>query len=330
MMSKSILVLLHCVLVAGSCCYGQTVLVTGGRSDATLDESVLALAGLNGLQFSSEVIDPSPRGNGFVGFEINGRDDMNQPTTFTYEVDDLFPVTGTVELSGSVFFNSVNPLLGFGVIEIGDFSIGHDPTRVSTLNSGFFVESTVGIQGILFDIAQGTGGTFPADEAGIQIESGLRVSAELAALLGDPSFAGSLVGTWGIDGVSVADAPSPTGDFNADGFVDLGDIDFYNGNIGQPASFNADLDLDGSGTIDEGDLAIHIETLVQTSNGNVGTAIGDINLDGVVNVLGDAFALVANLGNSATSWSQGDLNADQTVNVLGDAFKLVANLGFEN
>ena len=55
---------------------------------------------------------------------------------------------------------------------------------------------------------------------------------------------------------------------------------------------------------------------------------GDVNLDGTVDVLGDAFALVANLNlSSGTSWSLGDLNADGTVNVLGDAFILVANLG---
>ena len=52
---------------------------------------------------------------------------------------------------------------------------------------------------------------------------------------------------------------------------------------------------------------------------------------GEVDVLGDAFILVVNLGNSsANSWSQGDLNADGMVNVLGDAFLLVINLGFSN
>ena len=55
---------------------------------------------------------------------------------------------------------------------------------------------------------------------------------------------------------------------------------------------------------------------------------GDANLDGVVNVLGDAFVLVANLGTtSGASWPTGDFNGDGQVNVLGDAFVLVANLG---
>jgi len=55
---------------------------------------------------------------------------------------------------------------------------------------------------------------------------------------------------------------------------------------------------------------------------------GDLNFDGRVDVLGDAFRLVGNLGVTAnTNWSQGDFNGDGVVDVLGDAFILVANLG---
>jgi predicted outer membrane repeat protein len=55
---------------------------------------------------------------------------------------------------------------------------------------------------------------------------------------------------------------------------------------------------------------------------------GDINLDGVVDVLNDAAELVNNLGESSNAvWALGDLNADGSVNVLGDALILVNNLG---
>ena len=55
---------------------------------------------------------------------------------------------------------------------------------------------------------------------------------------------------------------------------------------------------------------------------------GDANLDGVVNVLGDAFILVGNLGTtSGAVFADGDFNGDGVVNVLGDAFILVGNLG---
>ena len=92
----------------------------------------------------------------------------------------------------------------------------------------------------------------------------------------------------------------------------------------------ADIDLDNNGVIDSADFEQHFGTLVETSNGGVGTGAGDINLDGVVDVLGDAFELVNNLGSTATSWSQGDLNADGVVDVLGDAFILIGSLGFDN
>lgn len=128
----------------------------------------------------------------------------------------------------------------------------------------------------------------------------------------------------------VLDASVP-GDFDSDGDVDVDDINFYVGNIGSAATGAiAQLDLTSDGQITSADLQTHIETDVQTSNGETGTFLGDLNLNGTVNVLGDAFALVGNLGNSATSYAQGDINLDGTVNVLGDAFVLVGNLNKTN
>jgi hypothetical protein len=121
------------------------------------------------------------------------------------------------------------------------------------------------------------------------------------------------------------------GDFNRDGVVDVADIDFYSGNMGQPASFDPQLDLNDDGMIDLADFVFHIENFAQTSNGQTGALVGDINLDGLVNVLGDAFVLVSNLNSSGPhSYALGDLNADQSVTVLGDAFALIGNLGQSN
>ena len=121
------------------------------------------------------------------------------------------------------------------------------------------------------------------------------------------------------------------GDFDFDGDVDLDDLDQYNGNIGaSPTGALEALDLDADGNIDQDDMIQHYTQLVQTSDGGQGTVAGDANLDGTVNVLGDGFLLVANLGNSSTSWAQGDFNGDQTVDVLRDGFALVANLGATN
>ena len=121
--------------------------------------------------------------------------------------------------------------------------------------------------------------------------------------------------------------PLITGDFDADGDVDGDDVDFYIGNLNQPATGElARLDLNGDGDVTIADHESHL-TLVVTSNGVTGALQGDVNLDGTVDVLNDAFALVGSLGQSATSRSQGDLNADGLVDVLNDAFILVGQLG---
>ena len=125
------------------------------------------------------------------------------------------------------------------------------------------------------------------------------------------------------------------GDFNGDGTIDVDDIDFYVGNIGAEDTEGteelAQLDLNGDESITIEDLNFHITTLVETSNGVQGAPIGDLNLDGRVDVLGDAFTLVASLGSvGEISYGLGNINGDLTVNVLGDAFLLIGNLGQDN
>ena len=128
--------------------------------------------------------------------------------------------------------------------------------------------------------------------------------------------------------------PDPIGDFNGDGDVDCDDLDGYIGNIGTFVAGMtgglANLDFDGDGTITSDDASSTIANLVVASNGVTGTVLGDLNCDGSVSVLGDAFALVGNLNGPATMYSEGDLNFDGSVSVLGDAFALVGNLGMSN
>ena len=117
-------------------------------------------------------------------------------------------------------------------------------------------------------------------------------------------------------------------DFNNDGQVNVADIDFYSGNLDRPATGSlAQLDLDGNGTVTLADHDRLITQCVQTSAG-VGSVVGDINFDGTVDILGDAFILVGNLNRSgSTSYGLGDLNADGQIDVLGDAFRFIGNLG---
>jgi len=122
------------------------------------------------------------------------------------------------------------------------------------------------------------------------------------------------------------------GDFNFDQRVDANDIDFFDGNLGAEATGSLtplDLDQDGFITLDDHELLI--TSLAQTSNARSGTLLADANLDGRVDVLGDAFPLIRNLGrNGDASFAQGDFNADGVVNVLGDGFILIENLNQSN
>ena len=150
---------------------------------------------------------------------------------------------------------------------------------------------------------------------------------------------GATPATVGSQNVSVTvtgfmNPPSSLGDFDGDGEVDCDDLDGYIGNIG--ASVDgvtgglANLDFDGDGMLTMGDAISTAMELVETSNGVVGTFIGDLDCNGTVDVLGDAFILVGGLNGPATMYSEGDLDFSGNVNVLGDAFILVGNLGSTN
>jgi len=157
----------------------------------------------------------------------------------------------------------------------------------------------------------------------------LSVVGENGAVLGSNGD----VGSPGFAAVDFTDpAPGLAGDFEPDGDVDADDIDFYSGNIGEAAVGDlVQLDFDNDDFVTLADHQFHIENFVLTSNGQVGTNVGDINLDGTVNVLGDALALVGGLGlTTGAGYADGDLNADGAVNVLGDALVLVSNLGLSN
>ena len=126
----------------------------------------------------------------------------------------------------------------------------------------------------------------------------------------------------------------PLGDFDGNNMVDCADLDGYIGNIGTSVAgvtgglANLDFDLDD--TISEADADEVIRTLVVTSNGATGTFPGDLDCNGTVDVLNDAFALVNNLGSMVTSYADGDVNFSGNVDVLSDAFTLIGNLGMSN
>ena len=125
---------------------------------------------------------------------------------------------------------------------------------------------------------------------------------------------------------AVEPEPVVVGDFDFDGDVDVDDINFYTLNLGQPAAFNPAMDLNNDGFITLVDHNLHVTTLVD-ANGLSGTLVGDVNFDGLVDVLNDAFVMVSNLGSSGVGYAEGDLDANGLVDVLGDAFRLISSLG---
>lgn len=118
------------------------------------------------------------------------------------------------------------------------------------------------------------------------------------------------------------------GDVDGDFDTDVDDINRFADVLGESALFNRCFDLDGDGVITLDDHDVAIDFFATTSSGANGTFVGDVNFDGRVDVLNDAFILVANLGTPGPhGYQDGDLNADNEVDVVNDAFRLVANLG---
>ncbi|MDA8563582.1 zinc-dependent metalloprotease [Mariniblastus sp.] len=191
---------------------------------------------------------------------------------------------------------------GFSQLElVGNNNDTQDPTSQSMLQSQVTVDMTAGTR---YQIRVG----------GVRSSTSISDGSEGNIVLNGTFVSGAVLG-----------------DFDADGDVDCNDLDGYIGNIGANANAAlARLDLDGDGIITAADANTHITTLVQTSNGLTGTFPGDLNCDGAVTVLEDAFTLIANLGDSVTTYAQGDLNFDGFVEVLEDAFPLIENLGQTN
>jgi len=206
------------------------------------------------------------------------------------------------------------------------------------LESGLNFDGADFHQHVDFDLLDDN--TTPAGAYGIliQVQTDFSPADGIADLTSEPlwfiwnhEISGSAFQNLALPAFITATANTDLGDFDGDGDVDLADLDRYIGNLNMEAIGDlAILDLNSDGVVDSEDFEQHYQQLVETSNGVTGTFAGDINLDGTVDVLGDAFILVGSLGNSATSWGAGDLSGDGIVNVLGDAFLLVGNLGNSN
>jgi len=149
----------------------------------------------------------------------------------------------------------------------------------------------------------------------VVFDSAVTVSAGDLSLFNDSTGGGSV----DLSGIGFSfDSSTNTATWDFSSLAAPLDAAFYTYQLDASSITAGGLALDGNGDGTGGDdfVSQHYVAIP-----------GDANLDGVVNVLGDALALVSNL-NSTTelAWANGNFNGDGVVNVLGDAVTLVFNL----
>lgn len=201
MTRKLLLALVASLCVALPASPARAAVVTGGETTVTLAYGTLntfgiVLTGTTGTLSGNDIVFP------IVGGDFSFTPGTLLPVDATTSIDHA----GTIDLSIIDFDASpitVTP------VTVGDFSIGFDAARASGTTTGFFVESTTGLEAILFDVA-----TPPvvdeASSSALLFGGDLAVSPELAGVLvgaGLPDLTGAVVGSAFVSATAV---PEPS------------------------------------------------------------------------------------------------------------------------
>jgi hypothetical protein len=159
--------------------HATTAQVEGGSTSVLFGNGALDALGLTITDASSDV-GAGNLGPNSVSFGINPRDAGGSAldTTFIYDSPNFAPFSGAIEHSGSIEFNDS--------ITVGNFTIRAESDRPAG-TTGFVVESTLGLNAVLFDIANPIIESF---DNSLVIAADILVSPELADALGNPDFAG--------------------------------------------------------------------------------------------------------------------------------------------
>ncbi|MEM8757177.1 MAG: hypothetical protein AAGF47_05270 [Planctomycetota bacterium] len=233
--------------------------IVGGRTSVALDFATLAAAA--SLDFSSVSDSVFAAGviPGSVAFGINPRDAVGDllPTTFSYTLGSfLTTFSGTIEHEGSVFFNS-------DTVEVGNFTIGFDAARIDALDgaSGFFVESTVGIAAVLFDIAAPNDLVDNGTHLGI--EADLLVSPEFGQFLFDNGLSASNLQGADVGDARVSGDPGCTAvDQTDDGAINADDFNAFATSLVQGlTNGSAAGDFNGDGITTGSDFFLYVRSI---------------------------------------------------------------------
>lgn len=149
---------------------------------------------------------------------------------------------------------------------------------------------------------------------------------ETAMFLGEPARGSSPldINTHGIDMLLtiVPDFPDPDSDFNADGDLDVDDVDALVAEI-VAGTDNSAFDISADGEVNNVDLTQWLSDAATTNGFAAPYLRGDANLDGSVNA-SDVNALGQNWLGPPNTWQLGDFNADGIVSA-GDLNKIGMN-----
>jgi peptidyl-prolyl cis-trans isomerase A (cyclophilin A) len=148
-------------------------------------------------------------------------------------------------------------------------------------------------------------GSFTGSSLTLDIAADAVGSAELTIRTTDAG------GQW-FDTIIIVDVAAESADFDGDGDVDADDLDTMMANLtgaGVAGDWRFDFDCDGDA--DRDDLLYVIGTLVQVQDGSLGTTMGDLDLDGVLDE-NDLDTFRAGFGGGG-GWVKGDLNGDGLV-----------------
>ena len=284
-------------LVISSFGYAQEVLIDFTNSAGTSGTTGELLNGITLQSLPSAAIDVPEAAEFGLTLTVQSGTSISETPTPT-----LFSNAGSLGISS----NGGNS---------NQFDSGQQETIVISFNRSIVIESvdfnslfgsdlfTVGTQVDITSDQVDDDDVFTFPNGGLELPANTNLLLQPGIVQSDGNNNNSSAGV-GLQSMTIRitdDAPGLAGNFDMDDDVDADDIDFYSGNLGMPAMDNlAQLDLNGDNVVTLADHDLHVMTLVQIDGVQSGTLIGDINLDGQVDVLVDAFILINNLGTNAT------------------------------